>query len=494
MRHYFLLVATLCYFFSANSQNVGIGTTTPNGRLQFANEVWARQIVLKETNNNGHNYAGLGMGSHFDMVYQVPDQIHNHIFQAGDGVFATGSNLLFQITGTGHVGIGIRPTSPLQFANVNANRKIVLRQGAENDHNFYGFGINDFVLRYQVLGTDASHVFFAAAGPAASNELLRIKGDGNVGIGQPNPVARLHFKNEINSRILILNESIRNNHNFFGFGINEFTLRYQVADPLQSHVFFAGNAANATASNELFRIHGNGNVGIAQSNPQVPLHFASVLGKKISLYRGPFGDAGLGVFGNELRMHSDYSGADITFGYDDFTNGFIERFRMRGNGVLAIGGNAGQPGEVLSSNGTNLPPSWRAIGQQFPTFVGSPGTWRVAELFTPSVINASTVNVPSRGNVKGLLWIRLTAKVVGCLVGSCPGLVICEVQQNGTEIYRTEKLFTLYADVLLSRDECWLGPFPITTVAGNNAFTFRVSGRRSTHDIALTGHVMLMGE
>jgi hypothetical protein len=72
--------------------------------------------------------------------------------------------------------------------------------------------------------------------------------------------------------------------------------------------------------------------------PQVPLHFATAIGKKISLYRGPSGDAGFGVWGNELRIHSDYNGADITFGYDNLVNGFTERFRVRANGNATLAG------------------------------------------------------------------------------------------------------------------------------------------------------------
>jgi hypothetical protein len=64
----------------------------------------------------------------------------------------------------------------------------------------------------------------------------------NVGIGTNTPNGRLQFNNHINNRIVVLNESNNNEHNFFGFGINNFILRYQIADPSQSHVFFAGNA------------------------------------------------------------------------------------------------------------------------------------------------------------------------------------------------------------------------------------------------------------
>ena len=81
------------------SQNVGIGMTNPNGRLQFANEEWRRQIVLMETNNNDHNYAGFGLNGG-TLRYQTDALGADHVFFAGSG-FST-SNELFRIRGNGN--------------------------------------------------------------------------------------------------------------------------------------------------------------------------------------------------------------------------------------------------------------------------------------------------------------------------------------------------------------------------------------------------------
>jgi hypothetical protein len=48
-------------------------------------------------------------------------------------------------------------------------------------------------------------------------------------------------------------------------------------------------------------------------------------------------------------MSSDYVGADITFGFDDRTNGFTENMRLRGNGNVGIGTN--NPSQKLTVNG-----------------------------------------------------------------------------------------------------------------------------------------------
>ena len=86
-----------------------------------------------------------------------------------------------------NVGIGTAaPNAPLQFANTAVNRKIVLYEDFNNDHQFLGFGVNNAILRYQA-SVGNSHVFYVATNSNASTELMRITSIGNVGIGTSNP-------------------------------------------------------------------------------------------------------------------------------------------------------------------------------------------------------------------------------------------------------------------------------------------------------------------
>jgi hypothetical protein len=96
------------------------------------------------------------------------------------------------ITNSGNVGIGTPiPNAQLQFANNGSNRKIVLYESINNDHQFYGFGLNANMLRFQTDATVSDHAFFAGTSSTTSNELMRIKGTGDVGIGTSTPNYKL---------------------------------------------------------------------------------------------------------------------------------------------------------------------------------------------------------------------------------------------------------------------------------------------------------------
>ena len=91
---------------------------------------------------------------------------------------SSGSNIYFS---SGNVGVGTATANAqLQLSNSVVNRKIVMWQNNNNDHQFYGLGVNSYTLRYQVPGTTDSHVFYAGASSTASGELFRIKGTGEV--------------------------------------------------------------------------------------------------------------------------------------------------------------------------------------------------------------------------------------------------------------------------------------------------------------------------
>ncbi len=92
------------------------------------------------------------------------------------------------------------------------------------------------------------------------NKRIVISNEGNVGIGNTTPKAPLQFSNATVNRKIVLYDDNNNDNQFYGFGINGATLRYQVDGTASSHVFYAGVDANN--STQLMRLAGNGNLSI----------------------------------------------------------------------------------------------------------------------------------------------------------------------------------------------------------------------------------------
>jgi hypothetical protein len=97
--------------------------------------------------------------------------------------WSSASNLVNSILTESASGIGIGIASAngnLQFSNASNTRKIVLYEGANNDFQFYGFGIESSTLVYSTFAIGDDHVFFSGRSTTTRSELARIKGNGNA--------------------------------------------------------------------------------------------------------------------------------------------------------------------------------------------------------------------------------------------------------------------------------------------------------------------------
>ena len=137
----------------------------------------------------------LSTGSYNDITDNPNPNIDSpadRIFQVGNGTAVVTRGNAITILRNGNTGIGtVNPNALLQLGNSIANRKIVLWEGTNNDHEFYGFGVNGATLRYQIPTSADAHVFFTGSGPSLSAELFRINGNGNTGVGVNDPAFRL---------------------------------------------------------------------------------------------------------------------------------------------------------------------------------------------------------------------------------------------------------------------------------------------------------------
>lgn len=165
--------------------NIGIGELNPAVPLNFTSST-GNKIALW---GNGANHYGLGIQASLLQMYTMDN--------SNDIAFGYGSSGAFsenmRIKGNGGVGIGeSNPGFPLNFASGTGN-KIALWG---NSGNHYGFGIQASLL--QVYSNDISaDIAFGYGNSNAFTENMRVRGNGNVGIGTNNPLQRLHVVGNI---------------------------------------------------------------------------------------------------------------------------------------------------------------------------------------------------------------------------------------------------------------------------------------------------------
>jgi hypothetical protein len=319
----------------------------------------------------------------------VNDDISNTAAIAGSKVIpAFGAQ---NITTTGNVGFGTTsPNAPLQFSNAVVNRKIVLYQTTNNDHNYFGFGIIPAGLRYQTDLLSSDHVFFAGvSGGASSNELMRIRGNGNVGIGTSAPTTRLHvqgntFVTGLNTNTLATPTSAvefavgRGAAGTFATGQTSGDISIQYGGPSggfrhyirtrhnpvinnnQNAIdFYINNSTSITGSNSpgVGNVHGMSitasGVGIGTTAPNAPLHFPNAVGRKVVLWESGNNDHqffGLGVGGfGTFNFHLPVNSNAYTFLTAISSTESAELMRIRGNGRVGIG--TPDPDQLLTVNG-----------------------------------------------------------------------------------------------------------------------------------------------
>lgn len=325
---------------------VGIDSANPNSYIKFNNQTVHRKVVLREIADNEHEFDGFGLSNVNSVRYQIGATTGTHTFYAATD--SNNSDELFRITGTGFVGIGVQdPHAPLQFQDEIVNRKIVLRETSNNDHEFDGFGLNSAnSIRYQIAADTGAHRFYTGTSSTTSTEIFTITGTGNIGIGASTPNAQLQLKNIITNRKIVLWENFNNDHQYNGFGLNTGNVvRYQVADTAGSHRFCTG--VDATTSNELFRIAStsvyslvNIGIGTATANAQLQLG-NTVTRRKIVLFEGTNNDyqfIGFGIGGGNTLIHTvGASGGSHVFTAASSATAATELMRITGTGFVGIG-------------------------------------------------------------------------------------------------------------------------------------------------------------
>ena len=183
-------------------------------------------------------------------------------------------------------------------------------------------------MQIHTNGADAD-IAFGYGKSDSFTESMRIKGNGNVGIGISTPGFPLSFPDTLGDKISLSGQSGAH----YGIGIQGNLLQIHTKAADGDIAFGYGKSDSFT---EKMRIKGNGNVGIGINTPGFPLSFPDTLGDKISLYGQSGAHYGIGIQGSLLQIHTNGADADIAFGYGK-SDSFTEKMRIKGNGNVSIG-------------------------------------------------------------------------------------------------------------------------------------------------------------
>jgi len=177
------------------------------------------------------------------------------------GVWTPSGNNVYR--SAGNVGIGqTNPGFPLNFANTVGDKISLF--GNSGAH--YGFGIAANLLQIHA-DSSASDVAFGSGSSASFTETMRVKGNGNVGIGTAAPVAKL----DVNGTGRFGNDTAKIGNidvGFLGDGAN-----IGLRAPANGASWFQ----SASGASTWMHIANNGNVGIRNTNASTALQVTGAI-------------------------------------------------------------------------------------------------------------------------------------------------------------------------------------------------------------------------
>ena len=226
-------------YIDHTNQRLGIGTASPQEKLDIS----AGNIRLDDNQRISWSSSDSNIGR----VRITGNEPGNFI------AIATNNSDRVRINDTG---VGIGTTSPQYNLDIQSESPAIRIKDISDNNSFLVGADNGGAY----LGT---FTFDALRFLTDSSEKMRIKQNGNVGIGTNNPSAPLSLGNG-GAESLELNHNISSSSRILSYNRSNNTYRQLQLDAFE-HVF-------KTSSSEKMRITSAGNVGIGTTSPAVKLH------------------------------------------------------------------------------------------------------------------------------------------------------------------------------------------------------------------------------
>lgn len=144
--------------------------------------------------SSGNPFIGMNIYNENNAQWSLGIDNVDNLFKIKSSSDFSGSGKLV-LNQSGFMGIGVEaPTAPIHLSNSISNKKILLYDITGNTHQFTGLGVEtnsgvEGSLRYQVRQSDVDHIFYSGTSSSSSTELMRIKGNGKIGINEINPTS-----------------------------------------------------------------------------------------------------------------------------------------------------------------------------------------------------------------------------------------------------------------------------------------------------------------
>ena len=320
----------------------------------------------------------------------------------------------------------VRITSGLSFNSQTQNQIICMNSGDPNGNlvanstNYLGFGINNSTLRYQVP-VNQNHTWYAGTTPIANLNSSALTVAGGLFVPTANISGGLSMNNQVNNQVISLwtadSALSASSTNYYGFGLNASTLRYQVPAG-QCHAWYASASQVANLSSSGLTIPGGIMQGTSTDSGRVFSGLNSGMstnGYSLMCFgqasstnnQGELGFNYMGSGSSQNRVCLGLYGQQVL----SVLNNAVGIFQTAPAYTLDVSGSARVTNQVLHGMGTAAAPSV-AFTNQLNTGLYQPVTNAVG-----FVINGSeNMRLTSTGLGVGTLTPSTTFHVVGTAI------------------------------------------------------------------------------